>query len=251
MDLKSAYKGKTNCLMRLGFGLNSAPRIMTRIKTVLGKRKEIEAAANSYIDDMLVDETAVTVAEVVEHLEKFGFITKPPKPLEGGAALGLKPEKDRTGELVFRRGNEIPEVGKMLSWRALFSVCGKLLGHYPIAGWLRVACSYIKRKAIGMKQEDKVGQETVKMMQEIVEKVRCEDSARGRWYAPQSVKGVVWCDASSIATGMVLEIDNITVEDAACLRKKDDFGHINVAELDAVLKDVTLALKWGRRLRFV
>ena len=42
-----------------------------------------------------------------------------------------------------------------------------------------------------------------------------------------------------------LEIDNVEVEDAAWLRKKDDFGHINVAELDAVLKGVNLALKWG------
>ncbi|KAK3892373.1 hypothetical protein Pcinc_003743 [Petrolisthes cinctipes] len=35
------------------------------------------------------------------------------------------------------------------------------------------------------------------------------------------------------------------VEDAAWLKKKDDFGHINVAELDVVLKGVNLALKWG------
>ena len=46
---------------------------------------------------------------------------------------------------------------------------------------------------------------------------------------------------------MVLEIDNVEVEDAAWLRKNDDFGHINVAELDAVLKGVNLGLKWGRQ----
>ena len=102
----------------------------------------------------------------MEHLEKFGFTTKPPEPLEGGgrATLGLKLEKNRTGELVFRRGNEIPEVGEVLSRRELYSVCGRLVGHYPIAGWLRVACSYIKRKAAGVRWESKVGQETVKMM---------------------------------------------------------------------------------------
>ena len=75
--------------------------------------------------------------------------------------------------------------------------------------------------------------------------MRCENLVRGRWYAPQLAKGVVWCDASSIATGVVLEIDNVEVEDATWLRKKDDFGHINVAELDTVLKGVNLALKWG------
>ena len=242
------YKGRTYCLTRLGFGLNAAPRIMARIlKTVLGKRKEIKAATNSYIDDILVDETMVKATEVVEHLAKFGLATKPPEPLEGGAALGLKLEKDRTGELVFRRGNEIPEVGEELSRRELFSVCGKLVGHYPITGWLQVACSYVKRRAEGVKWEDKVGQETVKMMREIVERVRRDDPVNGRWYAPKSEKGVVWCDASSIAIGVVLEIDNVEVEDAAWLRKKSDFGHINVAELDAVLKGINLALKWDLR----
>ena len=70
----------------------------------------------------------------MEHLKKFGFTTKPPEPLEGGAALGLKLDKDRTGELVFQKGNEVPEVGEVLSRRELFSVCGRLLGHYLIAG---------------------------------------------------------------------------------------------------------------------
>ena len=144
------YGGRTYCLTRLGFGLNSAPRIMTRIlKTVLGKRKDVEAGTSSYIDDILVDETVVTVAKVVHHLTKFGLATKSPAPLEGGAALGLKLKGDKSGEFVFQRGNEIPEVGEELSRRELFSVCGRLVGHYPIAGWLRVACSYVKRRVEG------------------------------------------------------------------------------------------------------
>ena len=86
---------------------------MTRIlKTVLGKRKKIEAAMNSYIDDILVDETAVTAAEVVEHLEKFGFTTKLPESLEEGTALGLKLEKDRIGELVFQRRKRFQKWGR-------------------------------------------------------------------------------------------------------------------------------------------
>lgn len=240
------YQGQTYCLTRLGFGLNCAPRIMTKIlKTVLGKRKDIETGTNSYIDDILVDETAVTAAEVVKHLAKFGLVTKTPEPLEGGAALGLKLEKDMTGELVFRRGNEIPEVGEEMSKRELFSACGRLVGHYPIVGWLRIACSYVKRRAEVVRWEDKVKQETVEMMKDIVERVHREDPVRGRWHAPKSGRGVVWCDASSLATGVVLEIDGIKVEDAAWLRKRGDFGHINVAELDAVLKGVNLAVKWG------
>lgn len=242
------YKGKTYCLTRLGFGLSSAPKIMTRIlKTVLSKGKGMEAATNSYVDDILIDETRVAVSEVVEHLKLYGLATKQPEPLEGGTALGLRLERERTGELVFRRANEVPAVREDLSRRELFSVCGKLVGHYPVAGWLRVACSYVKRRAEGVRWEDKVGKETVEMMQDIVRRVRHEDPVRGRWYAARSEKGVVWCDASSIATGVILEIGDETVEDGAWLRKKDDYNHINVAELDAVLKGVNLALKWDLR----
>ena len=39
----------------------------------------------------------------------------------------------------------------------------------------------------------------------------------------------------------------MVAEDAAWLQKKDDASHINVAELDAVLKGVNLALKWELR----
>lgn len=263
VDLKSAYlqihvakklwkyqlvkhKGKTYCLTRLGFGLNSAPRIMaTILKAVLGKERKIKEATNSYMDDILVNETVASAAKVVAHLARYGLAAKPPEPLDGGAALGLKLKAGEAGDLMFMRGNELPEVGEELSRRELFSVCGRLVGHYPIAGWLRVACSYIKRRAEGIRWEDKVGLETVKMIRDVLERVNREDPVKGRWQAPRTTKGVVWCDASSIATGVVLEMDGVDVEDAAWLRKKGDHGHINVAELDAVLKGVNLALKWG------
>ena len=64
---------------------------------------------------------------------------------------------------------------------------------------------------------------------------------------PKIEKGVVWCDTSSIATVVLLELGGVVVEDAARLRKKDDAGHINVAELDVVLKEINLALKWKLR----
>ena len=132
VDLKSAYlqihvdeklwkyqlvrfKGKTYCLTRLGFGLSSAPRIMTKIlKEVLGQEQNVRAATNSYVDDILVDETILTAHEVVVHLRKFGLATKTPESLEGGTALGLRLERSRGGELFFKRGNEVPVVGEEL-----------------------------------------------------------------------------------------------------------------------------------------
>ena len=61
---------------------------------------------------------------------------------------------------------------------------------------------------------------------------------------PRTEKGVVWCDASITATGVLLEIGGVAAEDAVLLWKKDDASHINIAELDAVLKGVNLSLKW-------
>ena len=101
VDLKSAYlqirvarelwkyqlvkhKGKTYCLTRLEFGLNCAPRIMTSIlKTVLRKSERVEQATSSYIDDILVKVSQITALELVEHLKKFGLITKAPESLDG------------------------------------------------------------------------------------------------------------------------------------------------------------------------
>ena len=239
------YKGKTFCLTRLGFGLSSAPRIMSKIlKTVLGINERIKEATISYIDDILVNESVATTEEVIRHLNMYGLITKAPESLDGGAALGLRLERI-AGELMFRRGNEVPEVSSMLTRRELFSVCGKLVGHYPIAGWLRVACSFMKRNAMGKCWEDKIGEKTMMMIREVVEKVKLEDPVRGSWCVSGDRCGVVWCDASKIAMGVVLEVGDRVVEDAAWLRKKDDFNHINVAELEAVLKGVNMAIKWG------
>ena len=56
--------------------------------------------------------------------------------------------------------------------------------------------------------------------------------------------GKVWCDASSLAIAVALEINGAIVEDAAWLRKKNDSAHINVAELDSVIQGLNLAIWW-------
>lgn len=119
---KVRYKGTLYCLTRLGFGLNSAPRMMSKIlKTVLSKSQKVQNAANSYIDDILIDEGKASTGEVIKHLNEFGLETKPPAPLEGGAALGLQIRRNKDGELSFQRGNELPVVTAMLTRRELFS----------------------------------------------------------------------------------------------------------------------------------
>ena len=240
------YKGTVYCLTRLGFGLNSAPRIMSKIlKTVLSYSKEVYGGTSSYIDDVMVNVSKVSSSRVVEHLVENGLECKPPEPLKDGSALGLKLQLGAKGMLEFGRGNEIPKLTAGVTRRQLFSMCGKLVGHYPVASWLRVSCSYVKRRAQGARWEDYIGDYAFKMMHEIVERVSADDPVRGVWKVPNTGKGRVWCDASDLALGVLLEIDGFEVEDGAWLRKQNDYNHINVAELEGVLKGVNLAVKWG------
>ena len=243
-----SYEGQEYFLTRLGFGLNCAPKIMTKIlKTVLAKDRRIEEGTDTYIDDIIVNENVVTAKEVIAHLRKYGLDAKPPEELDGGRVLGLSLNRNANGELVFRRGNEIPCVAEdeKLTRRRLFSICGQLIGHYPVCGWLRVACSFVKRQSMGDRWEDYVGEKSQRMIEEVLSRVCKEDPVRGYWKVAKLSGGRVWCDASSLALGVVLEIADVVVEDAAWLRKADDVGHINVAELEAVVKGVNLAVKWG------
>ena len=240
------FQGKLYCLTRLGFGLNVAPKIMSKIlKHVLQSDEKVKAGTSSYIDDIYVAKEKVCGTTVVEHLRRNGLIAKEPESLDGGAALGLKLTKDNEGRLRFQRANTIPEVRDRITKRELFSVCGKLLGHYPIAGWLRPACSYIKRHAEGDGWNDYVGDETRERMREVVSEVQKVDPVKGYWRVPKAEKGIVWTDASDIATGVVLDIDGVTAEDGTWLRRADDYNHINVAELEAVMKGINMCVHWG------
>lgn len=54
---------------KVGFGLSSAPKIMTVVlKTVLKKDCEVDRATSSYIDDIFMEEAEVT-AEVRDNIE--------------------------------------------------------------------------------------------------------------------------------------------------------------------------------------
>ena len=52
-----------------------------------------------------------------------------------------------------------------------------------------------------------MGELAVNMVNEVITKVKDEDPVKGHWHVPKLKKGVIWCDASSIAIGTVLEVD--------------------------------------------
>ena len=57
------------------------------------------------------------------------------------------------------------------------------------------------------------------------------------------VKKLVWVDVSSIATGVALETSGTVFEYACWMCPTNDAQHINLAEVNAVLKGVNMALQ--------
>jgi len=81
-----------------------------------------------------------------------------------------------------------------------------------------------------------------KMFLETLDRVAKSDPVKGEWHGANTDTGTVWCDASSLAIGVSVQIDGQLVEDALRMKKPDDCTHINVAELEAVVKGLNLAL---------
>ena len=241
------WGGQRYCLTRLGLGLNVGPSVMKAVlHRVLSMDSTVERGTSSYADDILVNEDVVPAVRVRELLGRHGLVAKEPeRACEGARLLGLSVWGER-GTLRWKRDNDFGAVPERLTRRSVFSLCGKLTGHYPVCGWLRVAVSYIKRRANGASEgwdDPIVGDDVRVMLTEVVEQVKRSDPASGRWDVAGD-KAKVWVDASSLATGVVVEVDGSTIEDASWLRT-DDASHINMAELDAVIKGLNVALVWG------
>ena len=124
-------------------------------------------------------------------------------------------------------------------------MCGRLVGHYPVAGWLRIHCSFLKHLGSSGSWDSPVEESVIKLMRELLRRTRLEDPVKGVWQVSQHGEVTVWTDASSIGLGVALEVDGSIVEDASWLRKESDYQHINVAELEAVGHGVNMAIAWG------
>lgn len=217
------FKGHRYCLTRLGFGLNVAPLIMKAVlNCVLSQDPLVERGTSTYIDDILVNEDIVKVDYVERHLANYGLTSKTPERVADGArVLGLKVWGEH-GNLFWRRDNSVGDVPSQLTRRSVFSYCGKLLGHFPVCGWLRVAVAFIKRRVnyLTTSWDEAVADEQLEaMLQEIAAEIRKNDPVRGIWNVKGS-RARVWVDASSLALGVVIEADGCVIEDACWLMKE-------------------------------
>lgn len=142
------FKGHEYYLTCSGFGLNVAPLLMKAILNfVLAPDPVVRGGTSAYIDDIFVNEYVVEAITVRAHLQNFGLISKPPERLvDGVRVLGLRVREEHDGHF-WRRDNEVVDVPKELTRRSFFSYCGKLVGRYPMYGWLRVDTAFVKRRA--------------------------------------------------------------------------------------------------------
>ena len=180
---------------------------------------------------------------------RYGLECKPAERVADGArVLGLEVCGER-GELYpirWKRSNAFGEVPDTLTRRSVFSFCGNLIGHLPLCGWLRVATDFIKRKANSSTStwDEEIHDESLRaMLEDTVRRVKHNDPAKGRWDVVGE-EAAVWVDASSLALVIVIEMGGHVVEDASWLRSEDSYSHINMDELDAMIKEVNAALAW-------
>ena len=81
------------------------------------------------------------------------------------------------------------------------------------------------------------------MLSNIIAQMAQKDLVQGDW-SIDGRKVTVWIDVSSLATGVVVESGESLIEDAYWLQPASEDKHINLAELDAKLRGINLALQW-------
>ena len=236
------WKGILYVMTRMAFGLNVAPKVMdTVVRYVTRDHRDVD----NFVDDIMVP--SILADAVTENLAKYGLPTKPSEEMCEGRVLGLQ-LFDRDGQVMWRRRDGIDTTyAQPLTKREVYRWCGRLTSHYPVCHWLRPACCFLKRLASKESSWDKpVSPELAACCDEVVSRLATDDPVAGVWQARSSEESMwtVWCDASDVATGVVLENSSGVVEDRCWLRKEDDKRHINVMELEAIIKGLSLASDW-------
>ncbi|XP_065667190.1 uncharacterized protein LOC136087678 [Hydra vulgaris] len=189
------------------------------VSAVIDQDELVKSGTSAYVDDIFVDESVVSLDYVKRHFFKYGLESK--------------------------EGEQIGNDGVRVLGLCVRKVVGRI-GYLPVCGWLRVICSLLKRKAVSLTKgwDDEICDENVKwVLKEVFAEVeRCEPAC-GDW-AVCGDEGKVWVDASSLAMGALIQVGETTVEDATWLRKVTSDIHINMAELDAVIRGMNMALMW-------
>ena len=141
------------------------------------------------------------------------------------------------GKLRWQRNGERPKVPDIITRRAVFSLCVRL------ASCCSQVCETESKHRDNRWDDETQDPMLRRMLEEIVLRSSQTDPAHGDWCA-NGQEVTVWVDASSLATSVAIECDGVIIEDASWLQLVHTNKHINMAELDAVLQGINLALHW-------
>jgi hypothetical protein len=151
------------------------------VEKVLSLDQTIEKGTDHYVDDIWIDQDVVEVDKVKAHLGQYGLRTKDPEPLANVRVLGLRVSKGESGRLDWKRDGQVPVLGEKVTIRELFSWCGKLVGHFPVVGQFRTACSYIRQLTNACEWDEKVSPHTEKIARETEKEAMYSDPVSGVW----------------------------------------------------------------------
>ena len=117
--------------------------------------------------------------------------------------LGVKVKTD----LNWERESQLPRFSnETITKRQIHKIVGELLGHFPKAGWLPVACAFLQRKAAEEKinWDEKFSEKLMNCIKDVFDKLNIDgDPVVDVWCVEQHPKMKVLTDASSLAIGTV------------------------------------------------
>lgn len=237
-------------LTRLGFGVNIAVKTLRVILNyILDEEKIDRAIIAPFVDDMPCPKEQV--AKLREIVRKNGFDIKEPEEMDRAKALGLR----ITPQGNWMRRSTFPDLESNITRRTIHQWCGKITAHYPSCGWLRPACSQLKRLTTmplngkSPTWDEPVQQCIVQAVHKFQQEIQKRgDSVGGIWSFNKDHDWELFTDASKYAWGAVVRIGGVIVSDATWLRKVTDIQPINVAELEGVVKGIAFVYQMMKAL---
>ena len=101
----------------------------------------------------------------------------------------------------------VPDAPNIVMQWAVFSLCGRLVGHFLVCSWLHVACKVLKERASSITKgwDDETRDNLLQcMITETVDSVQRDNLAHGDWCV-DGWELNVWVDASSLVIRVALE----------------------------------------------
>lgn len=225
---------KWYCLTCLGFGLNMVPmKIEAIVEAILSQEDNVKEVISTYIDNIFVNDNVALTQQQGSRAPE-------------GRNKGIRSwSQSGGGTLWWKWEKEVPDLFNTVMWQNVFFLSEKLVRHFPIYGWLRVASGFIKWQVnmIFCNWDEELTDAPLKMMiqEKTIARMKQNDSIKGEWCATGN--GLLGqhelpCDWSIAGKNCVV------FEDACWLHPDSGSQHINFTKLDAIIKCINLALQW-------